>query len=702
MIPAGRYVRAAPAVAVACFICTQPLAAARVNVWKSTPRPKFPSQVVSFLNLWSRPLSSTPQPESASPRFHLDRTNLVLTPALASTPTATATTANRNVTMAEVFGVVAGGFGVVGLVDQIVKTISTLRSLRTFVENAPTELEDLIEDAEVVQGVLETLDPASLGSLNRPSTECRLRKFQKDLEDTINEMRQFTASAASRKKIEKMKLAWKKDAVKARKQNLETIKQTLLLLQASYHSVSIRQQNAAISQLVAVIQTQTTRGSTKCTGAHQEPEGGYLQISKKRSQRARGSNTKSSEYRLRIPLAFINKLWTIQTNRLVSGWTFTFQTHNLISDASPVFKYCADGNVAEVQRLFSSRLASPVDCLSNGTSLLSIAAFNGRIEICQLLLDNGANPTYRNEIGVGPLDYANIRARVWTDGPQEIPAIVDLYRLLIAVEEDEDVFLDNRNYLPHWFTGILCPPEALDLIHSRVFVDYAALPLSVRFQRTMRINVFFAMGTTPEMFQILMGGRIEPEAYLLEDQHGETLLHKVTECLAFDFAWKVTDNADGWRQMLRDAGEGLADLQQVSSTLCETPLITFLRAWGESLDRYRSYRWSSFTSALRKWVSELQAVGVDLEEYGELEREMHRNGDVDRQIEMTVIQGDMNYFKATDPPADRLKFRLLDFTYGPEPEDWFVWVTNPLDEFAGQFWRMVEREVEVMPGTWVD
>jgi hypothetical protein len=127
-------------------------------------------------------------------------------------------------------------------------------------------------------------------------------------------------------------------------------------------------------------------------------------------------NTQSSEYRLRIPLAFVNKLWTLQTNRLVSGWAFTFQTHNLISDASPVFQYCADGNVAEIQRLFSSRLASPVDCLSNGTSLLSvrikrlgpsalfsnaiqIATFNGRTELCQLLLDNGASPTYRNEIG---------------------------------------------------------------------------------------------------------------------------------------------------------------------------------------------------------------------------------------------------------------------------------------------------------------
>jgi hypothetical protein len=282
--------------------------------------------------------------------------------------------------------------------------------------------------------------------------------------------------------------------------------------------------------------------------------------------------------------------------------------------------------------------------------------------------------------------------------------MVDLYRLLIAVDEDEDVFLEDRSELPYWFTGILCPPEALDLIHSRVFVDYPALPLSVRFQQAMRINVSFARGSAPEMFQILMGGRIEPKAYLLVDQNGDTLLHRVTECMAFDFAWKITRNADGWRQMLRDASVAPADLHQVSSTMCETPLVTFLRAWGLALNYPRPYPWS-FTPALRKWVSELQALGVDLEEYGELERELHRNGDVSLELKLDIghdRMGNMNAFTDPEPVSRWVTFRLLDFTYGPEPEDWFIWVTNPLDEVVGQFWRMVEREVEVIPGTWIE
>jgi hypothetical protein len=41
-------------------------------------------------------------------------------------------------------------------------------------------------------------------------------------------------------------------------------------------------------------------------------------------------------------------------------------------------------------------------------------------------------------------------------------------------------------------------------------------------------------------------------------------------------------------------------------------------------------------------------------------------------------------------------------SYGPNPEDWHVRFDNPVDEVVGEFWEMVEREEEIMPGTWVE
>ncbi|KAL2826771.1 hypothetical protein BJY01DRAFT_143176 [Aspergillus pseudoustus] len=605
--------------------------------------------------------------------------------------------------MAEVFGVVTGAFSVVTLLDQIISSIDNLRALRSFVKNAPTELQDLIEDAEIVQGVLETLSPESLGFLDRPATGRRLLAFQKDLEATIEEMRQYTALSVAGRKIGAVKLAWKKEAIRARRQNLDNIKGTLVLLQGSYCSTSIREHNASIRDLAAAIQSYTTRESTKSLDITLHKEGsedGHYQLSTKRQKRSQKPNWKGEEFQLRVPLGFINKVWTLQTKRLTSGWTFTIQTHNVISDSSPIFRYCAAGDVDEVQRLFSSRLASPVDCTSNGTSLLSIATFHGQLDMCQMLLNNGAHANHKNYIGVGPMDYLNVFSRRWVYDEDGIPRIVDLYRLMITVDEDEDLLLENRSQLPEWFSGIMCPPEALDLIQKRAYIDYAALPLSVRFSRAMMFNNTVVIGSNPLRFQTIMGGRIDPDAYLMEDENGETLLHKVAECMAMDLDDGITCNMDGWRQMLREAVEASANLSKPSSSWKRTPLINFLHFYNNNLDLPIPYK-SAYLYPLRKWVSELKAVGVDLEEYGANERAMHRSGYVAKEIRLD-ISPTVDYLADTLLEYELLEFKLLDFTYGPEPEDWFVWVTDPTDVFVGDFWELVERQQEVMPGTWVD
>jgi hypothetical protein len=30
------------------------------------------------------------------------------------------------------------------------------------------------------------------------------------------------------------------------------------------------------------------------------------------------------------------------------------------------------------------------------------------------------------------------------------------------------------------------------------------------------------------------------------------------------------------------------------------------------------------------------------------------------------------------------------------------WENEPTDEFAGEFWLMLDKKEEIMPGTWVD
>jgi len=36
--------------------------------------------------------------------------------------------------------------------------------------------------------------------------------------------------------------------------------------------------------------------------------------------------------------------------------------------------------------------------------------------------------------------------------------------------------------------------------------------------------------------------------------------------------------------------------------------------------------------------------------------------------------------------------RLINFKYGPSPNDWIFWFSEPSDPFAGDFWAMIEGE----------
>ena len=92
---------------------------------------------------------------------------------------------------------------------------------------------------------------------------------------------------------------------------------------------------------------------------------------------------------------------------------------------------------------------------------------------------------------------------------------------------------------------------------------------------------------------------------------------------------------------------------------------------------------------MRIWLEDLQSCGVDLLEYGKKEKELHGH--------YTEVLGDCRSY------SNGCTLRLVGFTYGASPEDWKVWFSEPTDEYAGDFWWLVEQPDEKpMPGMWVD
>jgi hypothetical protein len=44
--------------------------------------------------------------------------------------------------------------------------------------------------------------------------------------------------------------------------------------------------------------------------------------------------------------------------------------------------------------------------------------------------------------------------------------------------------------------------------------------------------------------------------------------------------------------------------------------------------------------------------------------------------------------------------RLINFAYVTYPPDWNVWFSKCSDLYSGEFWDLIEREVEALPGGW--
>jgi hypothetical protein len=44
----------------------------------------------------------------------------------------------------------------------------------------------------------------------------------------------------------------------------------------------------------------------------------------------------------------------------------------------------------------------------------------------------------------------------------------------------------------------------------------------------------------------------------------------------------------------------------------------------------------------------------------------------------------------------------MDFTYGPDPKDWRVWLRHSGDVCAGMFWELVESGWHQCPGAWIE
>jgi hypothetical protein len=100
---------------------------------------------------------------------------------------------------------------------------------------------------------------------------------------------------------------------------------------------------------------------------------------------------------------------------------------------------------------------------------------------------------------------------------------------------------------------------------------------------------------------------------------------------------------------------------------------------------------------LRLWLRLLKDTGIDLVRYGQEEKQI-------LQRKCTRREESYNgYFKESDGWYVRThRLRLINFMYGPEPEDWKFWLAPVMRTDFLEFWDMVDHPERAMPGAWED
>jgi hypothetical protein len=96
--------------------------------------------------------------------------------------------------------------------------------------------------------------------------------------------------------------------------------------------------------------------------------------------------------------------------------------------------------------------------------------------------------------------------------------------------------------------------------------------------------------------------------------------------------------------------------------------------------------------AIYAWLETLQTSGVDLEEYGKIEKMVQKES-FTRLIPLC-------FMTSCDDLETVSYLRLIAMEVGPNPQDWKFWFSDPTDGFVGEFWDMVEHPERSMPGAW--
>jgi hypothetical protein len=391
---------------------------------------------------------------------------------------------------------------------------------------------------------------------------------------------------------------------------------------------------------------------------------------------------------------------------------------------SEIFHAIENRDLAQVRRLLSSGEASLRDRDPGGSTVLHHAAqycflSEDSLAIFEFLVTNGADINATDFCGWPAHSFLS-RYRIFTDHVGDIPIqqrFTKAYR--ICMRHPEWVMTrPSAEWNPVSKVDTIClanlsSAEAMSLALNEMWPPWEERTFSDRVDIIFPPHRDISPFAFPSSIRLCLGHNSFQDLFSECDVLRQRRLARYAfDALAVRLAERSTVMVEDARQLLKDMTSTTALLPLLAFE--SSPLHNFAKGyvWWYSNCSFSfgssSTRWPLrddeciIKEALTTYITEMMSLGMDIISLVEVENRYWQNQRLtlreSRSHNIKICRNEERSFLR----CTYRSYCIIRLDCGPDIDKWRLWLSNPLDEWAGEFWDMIDHPERAIPGAWND
>ncbi|KAK5166451.1 uncharacterized protein LTR77_007994 [Saxophila tyrrhenica] len=582
--------------------------------------------------------------------------------------------------MAEIFGAVAGGAGLVSLAVQLADCAVKLKSFCEQVEKAPRSLRRISRELNTLSLLLRQIDGLRIehGSRDADALEECIELCRESTEDIVEATTSLEAVLARFRLAGRLYSALRMGDIKQLCADLERSKNSLMLaFQVFDHRTQVRMMHASndreiqhglallkLGGAVSEIRSDIAMSSLQAAppgAARRQLESSIPQVTDvvntdlvrrpaRSAPRRVPAGKKGTTYRFKLPSWFCDRVWLLSTCRAQGDWTLRLQTFRIRPYRdSPIVMYLRAGNVSMVRKMFDEGTASPYDMYDRGNcwvmSPLQIAAGSGSVELCNLLLI----PGFPDRVEAIRAAFAELSVTVFNSYNPEVTVGERLIAQRFIEAGDITLACDRETFGPN--LGWWCHVQFLDLVKQNTIFD-APFDAQSRFDYLV-INCCWTVDPGMLTKEFKLSGSEDSLASLRTSRpssQGISVLHLIASKMTEEQRLSPRARKVIWTPLLEKLLTVGADLHPTTS----------VNIWCWPHDWPPQHE-GHILQVFKTWISALFHANVDLTQYGKTEA-------------LAWPKALVHCHRYRNDWRPDVTFRICGFTYGATPAEWSLMV----------------------------